>query len=201
MASSAVDICNMALLRLGQKLTISALTEATAAGRACLAFYAHCRDKALASAPWHFAEAHATLTLLDEEDAESNDWTYVYALPADCLAPRRIDNGVRNPTPAARVPYLLGQFQGLPILLTDEPDAELVYTARIETVGSYDDHFVDALAWLLASELAMPLSVKDDRRLACRSEWLLARQQAISQAVGKQQPDIPPECEFITARG
>ena len=52
--ASAVDICNLALQRLGAK-SIGALTEDTTAGRECNRVYEHARDSELRSHQWSFA--------------------------------------------------------------------------------------------------------------------------------------------------
>ena len=48
------------------------------------------------------------------------------------------------------------------ILLTNMEEIDITYTARIEDTNAYPSEFSSALAWLLASELAMPLRGKPE---------------------------------------
>ena len=57
---STVDICNLALQRLGAK-PISSLSDDSTAARECNRVYDHARDSELRSHPWNFARKRASL--------------------------------------------------------------------------------------------------------------------------------------------
>ncbi len=198
MASSAVEICNMALLRCGQKALISSLDENTQAAKVCKVFYDRALGKALESAPWPWATAQAELAVL--EDVERDGWGYVYSLPVDCVKVRKIADGVRVPARDASIPFEVVAHNGARVLVTDQLDAEIVYTSRVTEPGLFSEAFVDAFAWLLAAELAMPLSVKASLEQACRARWLYEKQVALALDLSERQGDPEPESEFITVR-
>lgn len=107
-----------------------------------------------------------------------NQWAYAYAVPADLMdviavmdseasddfsQPLVIDNQVLGSTNTGmgtyvQQPYSLETLEdGTPVILTNQPNAMIRYTARITDTTKFAAKFVDALAWLLASHLAGPL--------------------------------------------
>lgn len=210
MATSEAGICNLALMKLGVTETIDDLEEDTPAARACALLYEQCRDSLLVLLPWPFAQRRATLTVIGEveDDLELEPtWEYAYALPDDCLLARHLFAGTRNPRPDERVKFaieghethkkiLLTDFEG-----TDDDPAELTYTARIEDVTIFPPHFVDALAWSLAAELAAPLSIDERREDRARRGFELALQRAGAVALNEGDPDGEPTDAITAARG
>ena len=59
---SEVDICNAALIKLGDENTISAIGQDGREGEVCELMYSQVRDRLLASHPWNFAIGRSTLT-------------------------------------------------------------------------------------------------------------------------------------------
>ena len=55
--ASVVEICNIALTRIGQNEPIVSLTEQSKAAELCSLHYATCRDEVLRDFDWPFAEA------------------------------------------------------------------------------------------------------------------------------------------------
>lgn len=204
MAESAVQICNLALARIGVLKPISSLSAASAESQACNLFFEQTRDLALSLADWPWARKRATLA---ELDLVRSGWTYVYQLPNDCLVPREVYSAVddesraRNLRPKSAIPFQLEQEAGAPVLVTDLQDAGLLYTARVTTPGTFPASFVDAFSWLLAADLVMPLSKKPELEAMCRQRWLLTASQALAVAGNAQQMDPPPESEWVAERG
>lgn len=199
MASSAEAICNIALLRVGQGQTLDSLDESTAEAQACDALYEHSRDSVLAAMPWRFATRRATLALL--EDVERDGWDLVYTAPADCLATRYLYPGTRNPGSDELTPFALEDEDGEgPVILTDLEDAVLVYTAKVTVVTRFPPLFVDALAWRLASELALALPIKPQVGLAMEQNYQRALARAAAADMNQGQGDLPADSEFIRAR-
>lgn len=198
MASSEVNICNMALGRVGVSVFIDALTEASQAATVCNQFYASCRDRALVDGEWDFARSRSTLADLGSPPA---NWSYRYALPSDFLsAGHLVVPGSRNPTAASRIPFALGEEDGARVLYTDQAQAELVYTKRITNPNLFSPLFESAVAWLLASEIAMPLAAVPS--LANNALGMYARALSAAQALSlnQGQEDAEPDSEFITGR-
>ena len=72
-------------------------------------------------------------------------------------------------------------------LMTNQPDAALVYTARAEDPTQFDPLFVEALSYKLAAELAMPIqSDRDTRTLMMRDFQIL-----MSSAMAANNRDAP----------
>lgn len=166
MPTSVIDICNVALLRLGHD-EITSLSEKSKEARYCSRLYDKCRREMLRSHPWNWAERFATLSLLE---LTATDYDYVYALPADCMRVIQIVNPLRyiNSTapsmridPAPQIAYELRHYADVgKVLVTGQADAELRYVADVTDPNQFDDQFRDALSHRLAAEMAVPLAGK-----------------------------------------
>lgn len=198
MATDAVQICNKALLRIGHRQLIGDLGENTAEAQACNTLYPLSRDEVLAELPWRFASYRSVLALLT---TTRNGWAFAYSLPADCVAPRRLWDGLRNPGKGQRIPFdVEGDATSGGILLTDQPAAELIYTALIEDVPRFPPLFVDALAWKLAADLALGVTVKPQVGMAMAQQYTRALARAAASDANQGQADVPPDAEHIRAR-
>lgn len=202
MATSDIQVCNIALLRVGQRQAISSLNDTSDEAIACNALYSEARDRLLAEYGWKFAKSRAALAEL--ATVTRAEWDYVYSLPADCLVPLYVtsEDGQRAPSPDVRIPFELEYESSLTsqVLMTDQVDAWLVYTAAIESVGLFPPHFVDALAWVLAADLALGLPVKPQFGLTLQGRAELAIRQAIAADLRQGQEDPLPEAEHVRAR-
>lgn len=199
MALSEAQVCNLALLRVGSRAVIQNLEEKTAEAIACKAIFELARDAVLAEVPWSFATRRATLALIS--GATRDGWQYVYDVPADFLAARYIYAGIRNPASDERIPFALeDDVNNELVLLTDAEDAVLVYTYRCTSPGLWSPLFVDALAWRLASDLALALSVKPQVGLAMAQGYEAALRKAAAADWNQQREDMPPEAEWIRKR-
>ena len=102
--ASKVDICNMALMRIGVSTIISDINEGSQESNVCAQFFDATLDYILRDYPWNFAEVRVTLAQA-AGDPPTN-WAFKYAYPSDCLAAIAITiPGLRTPTAAARVPF------------------------------------------------------------------------------------------------
>lgn len=198
--ASDAAVANVALLRVGQRQLLDSLDEPTAEAQACKALFSQARDATLEAAWWAFATRRQVLALLLQE---RTGWTFVYALPAGCVAARYLWAGVRNPPEADRIPFTIEAADDgtSRVLLTDQPLAELVYTGPAPNPAVWSASFTDAVAWRLAADLVLALPVKP--QLAANALTMAARSLAISQAVERAQgqADVEPDAEAIRARG
>lgn len=172
--SSEVDICNMALDRLGHQ-TITSLDQGTKAADLCQRNYPRCRDSLLRAHPWNFAIKRATLAL--SATAPNHEFTAQHALPTDCLKVIRTSweaDGVSgaavygwpglNGYAGDSVPYRIeGRY-----LLCNEDTAKIEYIAQITDTTQFDELFVDVLAQRLAAEIGMALT---DNASAVEKLW------------------------------
>lgn len=201
MAASIVSICNLALMRLGQTLTIQSLEDNSKAGRACKALYELTRNYVLEDLKPAFARRRDVLAELDDE---RTNWTFTFDLPADFLCALRIEQtATRTPRQDQKIPFSLelnDDGDGL-LLCCDVEEPELVYIAKVETVGLFTPGFIDALAWRLASELVMPMALKPELAVRGLQQYELAKRNAIANLMRGEQEDAPPESEFTSVRG
>ena len=147
--ASITDICNLALLRIGQD-EIQTLNEASNEARYCRVFYDRCRRSTLRVYPWNFATITAPLAQLT---ATSEEYSYVYQLPANCIRPLKILNG------GADAPVKF-EIKGK-TLETDWVNPTLKYIFDQDDPAVFDDAFVETLAYRLASDIALPITGND----------------------------------------
>ena len=202
MPSSATDICNRALARIGNQQFITHLdTEASQQADLCRLFYEQSRDRLLEEFPWPFATRFDTLQLVEEADEQpwADQWDYAYKYPVECLRVRRIltANGPRDPDPA---PFEVGQADGVRLIFTNESEAKAEYTLRAKDTAMFDPLFVSALSWLIAFEIALPLSVKNDLRRAAFEGYMVDLNKAAAKWANEGQPPIEPESSIVRAR-
>jgi len=214
MPLSPVDICNIALSRVGVKSRIASLDERSEEARLCNLNYETVLESLLESSPWPFATTRADLVLF--ESAPNLDWGYRYYLPQDCVRAQYIDVGGRYPSPlvdpsmrsgfssiAMRVPFKIeattdGQGK---TLLTDQSPATLCYTTRAVPAGLYPAFFSKALSWALAAEIAFPLTaMKPELVDMIYRAYTMALASARSLALNEGQSDPEQDSEFVTSR-
>ena len=153
--ATETDISNLALSHFGQDASIDSIdppdgsVEAEHAQR----FLPIARDEILEAFPWSFAKRRATLAeLVNDRD----DWAYRYAVPTGCIKPRTVLPATYDNEETEGVSF---DWQG-DSLYTDEPDATLVYTARVTDPTKWTPLFTTSLSWRLSSYMSGPI-VKD----------------------------------------
>lgn len=155
--ASVVDICNLALARLGDSATVVSIDppEGSAQAERCARFYPIALDSMLESHTWKFATRRARLALLS--NADTWEWAYAYAIPnnmirAIAVIPPHADSEAKSE------PYRIeaGENDSM-ILFTDVENATLRYTVRVNNPTVFSPLATDALGWLLASHLAGPM--------------------------------------------
>lgn len=190
MATSEADVCNRALGRIGQTQFITSLDDASTIAKVASTYYADARDEVLETLPWTFAMRRASLAPL--ANVTRDGWQFCYAIPADCIATRFI----YNPTITGGISgdgSLVGEpatwFGAFPlvvpfdvesdavagtIIVTDQADAEIVYTAQITQVPRFSPLFIDALAWNLAADFALAIMKKPNVAQSMLQKYELA---------------------------
>lgn len=167
--SSEADVCNTALSIIGSRAVIAALDppDGTMESRLCRIFYAPARRAALALGSWSFARKRVALAAVA---AVGESWAYAYTKPSDCLKPLfiptvgpyhnvfheawvRDHQGTYSPSREATADYIVeGQT-----ILTNEPEAVLVYMVDVPEVPRWSPPFFDVVALMLAARLAGPI--------------------------------------------
>lgn len=192
MATSDVEICNIALRKLREQ-PIASLTEDSEPARQCNTYYDDARDFYLARHPHNFALRRAVLA--QKATAPAYQYENAYALPTDpyCLRAYMLWHNGHH------------QRQGWVVegreLLTDlDTDVYLRYVARITDVNSYAPTFVEAFSSYLASLLAYPLtrsnSVEERWEKRAKEQWKIHRMADGGEGFEEE----PDEGVFVTAR-
>jgi hypothetical protein len=196
MAIDAVSICNLALQRIGITQAIASLDARSEEGRACSRVYELMRDAALYDFPWPFARREVALGLVEE--APTVAWGYSYRYPVDCLRLRRLVDGGDEDTPGP--PYDLGADDTGTLILTDQGEASAIYTAKLTDPARFSPAFADALAWRIASEIAMPLAETQAMKQRADDGYVLALSKAQASAMNEVQPRTDRKPSWIQAR-
>jgi hypothetical protein len=174
--ASEVDICNLALARLGDDATVASIDppEGSAQAEHCARFYPIARDSLLEMHAWKFATRRVQLAKLT---VPSWNWLFAYAAPNNALKLLGVLSATASNEEETQPYETESDANGVPIILTNEDDATLRFVARVTDTTMFSPLFVDALAWLLASYLAGPV-VKGDAGAAmakaCLQSFLLA---------------------------
>lgn len=126
--TSAVDVCNVALTEIGNRVAISDFNDGTPAANAAAILYTPKMQLLARAAPWDSNRAQITLTVLKERytdgavsaDPPPQPWNFQYAWPSDCLRARFL------------IPTATEQTAGTP--LTTAPNVAMVYGSPVTTV-------------------------------------------------------------------
>lgn len=153
-----VQICNMALGKLGEREIISSLDdEESETARTCKLHYEHIRNTLLESHVWNFAMSRAVLS----RNAESPEFQFAYSfqLPANCLRVVEL--------------YQSGSDYAIESknLLVDDDTASIIFISKETNPTKFSALFVDAFATRLAAEMADQLTNSQSRRVALLEEF------------------------------
>jgi hypothetical protein len=184
MTTSAVSICNSALIKLGCE-RISSLTEDNKRARLCDEQFEKIRDLVLRSHTWNFAIKRVELAALTS--TPTFEWSFEYNLPTDYLASIEV---------YPNRPYAIENFK----ILSDSEIVKLKYIYKCVDYYKYDTSFVEALALRLAADLAYPLIQSTQRE----QELLSVYEKYVADARSRSSQEKTPEKNigdtFLNAR-
>lgn len=176
-----VDICNEALGMIGESPDLESLSEDSTNAAHCRLWFPRARDLILSTHSWSF---NTKRRLLAEVPNEFGQWSYAYAQPADCLRALAVlhkdapddTSMVFPPSGSIALPgdravlsnvqsaiYSPQDFspevdsEGMPVILTDQPEAMLRCNVRISDVTLYPPTVRQVIVCQLASMLAGPI--------------------------------------------
>lgn len=178
--ASEVDICNLALARLGDNATVASIDppEGSAQAEHCARFYPVARDSLLEMHAWKFATRRVLLAQLT---TDTWNWSFAYAEPTGVLKLLAVLPASASSDADTQEYEAETDGNGTPIILTDLEGASLRYVAHVTDTTVFSPLFVDALAWLLASYLAGPV-LKGDAGAAMAKACLQSFMLALSNA-------------------
>jgi hypothetical protein len=195
MGVSVVGICNLALSHLSADL-INSLSDATKEARQCNLLYESARDFVLQDHPWGFSERRVELSLLSEQPI---GYSYAYQYPTECLLARKIYQEIKTAKPINFEEQIQENLTSR-MIVTDQADAVLVYTAKITDTNVFSPVFTTTLSWKLASDLAKPITGKASVSLAMLQIYNAYRNRAVIADATESRSSVETENDFIKAR-
>jgi len=194
--ASEVDICNFALSHIGASATIASLTEQSEEAFHCNLLYANTRDSVLRAHPWGFAKRHVALS---DIGSPQGNWSYRYAYPNDCIYAREILQTTTGGDPIDFEVGLGDSFNARTIN-TNQKQATLIFTYKVTNTLAFDPTFINALSWLLAANLAMPLTRDKDKMAVSQNIYQSVINEAQTLNTNESHEDINKEASWITGR-
>lgn len=201
--ASEIDISNLALARLGDDASVASIDppEGSSQAEHCARFYPIARDSMLESHDWNFTIRRANLAQLD---VSSYHWQFAYARPSNAIRILQVLPAASSPENDGVEFDLSNTSTGDAIILTDLEDATVRFTTRVTDTTKYPPLFVDALAWLLAAQLAGPV-IKGDQGIAEAKRSAQMYQMLLTEAKRSDanQRNNPPEHtpDWVNGRG
>lgn len=208
--ASDVDICNLALTRLGDEANVLSINppDNSAQANYCSRVYPLTLQQVLDDNNWGFASK--TVILSPSAVNDSSLWPYSYQAPSDMIniiglydyaASGDVNYGggasLLYGMGSVSIPSSGGQLSahgnmqnfslelgsdGNGIIYTDQPNAMIKYAAYVSNTQQFPPSFVDALAWKLASNLAGVI-IKGDVGVSAAIKCLQAYQAALDKAI------------------
>jgi hypothetical protein len=199
--ASVIQICNRALGRVGNSRTMNSLTERTKEAATCSLFFEDMRDAVLSDFDWNFA---LTRVALADLGTPPPDWQYSYAYPSDCMRatelfmPGKHLHGMRSPKIIFET--AANSDGNGRVILTNQPQAWLLYVRRITDPTMFDAIFSDALAWRLAAEIAMPITGNANLGTAAQNRYTQVIASAGAHSMNEAQEEDEPMSDIARAR-
>jgi hypothetical protein len=179
--TSVEQIINMALDMAGYPEYIGNIYEGTKEARIALNLYGQTRDSLLADGNWEFAERNTQGILLKQAPNTylttwsptypPQPWRFEYVYPADALKIRAVKSTVVfvpnfDPQPW---PYSVDNDSSFSppqrVILSQVPNALIVYTGRVVDPTTWDVLFLDEFIDELAKRMAPALKLLEGERL------------------------------------
>lgn len=195
--SMSTRVVNLALIEIGvTKVLTNYCTQTTKEAELARQVFDQCVRHTLITYPWPFATKYAVLALTATQPTDE-DWTYAYRMPTDCIFPRRIVVARGMAVDPSPPPMGLSSDASGGIILTNEQNAVLEYTARPTCVAVVaDELFREALKWRLAAALAPPLTRIPGEADRCLKMFEIIVQKAES-VVKQGVPGARPEASTL----
>ena len=169
MATTALDICNLALAKVGASIQVTDITGTPTSNEAalCKLMYPLSRDFVLREAPWNFATKTAALA---GSTTGPSHWAYQYDYPSDCIRLLKV-LGTTSPRVDEPQPFEVFNSGTAKKIATNQASASARYTMQVTDPGLFDFQYIQALATYLAAELSVALSRSPDVSVRLREEY------------------------------
>lgn len=204
-----VQICNMALSRIGVSRFIESIDELTTEAEVCSLFFDNAVEKTYQEGKFANLQKYEALQLIAEEP--NGEWLYVYRYPIDCLKlekivmpyttnhdPRWPDDWY-NESPHNTVEYTRGRYNDRDVIFTNLEEATAVFLPKPDPDHSFDQSMGSIIAWRLASEICMPLAIEGNRADRALQYYRLEMQSVTADRLNEHEKHDPTPA-FIRAR-
>lgn len=190
-----VAIANMALANIGQP-PIQSFESTSVAARSIKQRYDEARLACLAAAPWNFASLWAAGVAVAMDPKPG--WSYVFQYPPDAL---RVFEILRATVDDKTIPFeVTANPSGTGKLIhANVPTPVFVYTVDKEDVSTFDWEFIEAMSWLIAHKVAMPItkSLKMQENAMKGFTALADKALARTRNEGVDDTDITPSYQMV----
>lgn len=159
--ASKIQICNMALSRLGAS-TITSLTDGTPEARLCNTLFNDLADRVMIQGSWSTTIKRAELA--STGNTPEFDFSYEYQLPVDPLCLKVLHVNEVNP---GSVDFRIEGDK----LLCDESTIKIKYIGQLTDTSEYGPLLTECIEILLASYLALPLTGDKTLAQALKKEY------------------------------
>lgn len=184
--TSAVSICNVALLQLGAK-PIHSLDDDGAYAALCKTFYDQLARAYLDKHPWNFAIRR--IELPPDVDKPLYGYDYQFTLPADCLRILTVDGAQKYAAEGRKI-------------VTNKSTCFVKYLSNVTDVSQWSEGFIEVLIAALTLRLAYPITKSADQvNLASQNlQIALMNAQAIDASEDISDDFGPYESSFLSVR-
>ncbi len=165
MATSEIELCNLALSAIGQDniVTLSPPQPDGPSAEQCVLHYAKQRDTVLRSHWWNAATKRVTLALISGSPIFG--YTFAYQLPTDYI--RLCDVNEDGLLTFRLTRYRVEGRQ----ILTHDSTGNAIYVHRLTNVSQMDEGLKDAIVALLAAKMCIKLTGDETRKRELMKEF------------------------------
>lgn len=190
--TSDVEICNMAINRVGGERISSLGDTSSKEGRLLNSIYARSRRSLIKQYSWPFARKRKQLTRLAE--TPEYEYDYAYSFPADCLSILHQTNDAGEWSTAKY------RIEGTSIL-SDEEEMFLFYVADVTDPTKFSEEFVEVFIAYLAKEIAYPLTRDVNLRRDMKQEYAEAVNDCVPLAINQDSIEQHTTSQYEEVRG
>lgn len=199
MAASRVDICNLALLKLGSGSKITALTDNSVAARALSVTYDLIRRAELRAHYWAFAIKRAALPATTPP---AWGYTAAYTVPVDCLRVIQVNQfyltpGLLDYNTADASAWAIESGQ---ILCDYSAPLNIRYVWDVTDEGTYDVLFNVMFAARLAYECCEQITNSNTKKQSIAEDYKQALGMAIRAGAIEKPPALIGDDSWMMAR-
>lgn len=183
--TSAVDISNRALSKLGQ-IRITSLTDNSTAAKACNHAYPYVRDAVLRAHVWNCTVSRQALPALTTTPAFGFD--YEYQLPSDCIKVLEVDTSYQ------------WTVEGRKIVTDQAAPLNIRYQVQEEDPTQYDPLLVEVISARMAFEMAEELTQSNSKKDAALRDYRELMLEARLRDSQEQSPAELYEDDWVNVR-